>query len=54
MTLNGVVAVTFVISEKSLAFGAHCIKVVEDIPKLSAKEYSLKHLVFSDISLAML
>jgi len=31
MTLNGVVAVTFVISEKSL-------KVIEDIPKLSATE----------------
>jgi len=38
MTLNGVVAVIFVISAKSLAFGAHCVKVVEDIPKLSATE----------------
>jgi len=36
MTLNSVVAVIFVISAKSLAFGAHCIKVVEDIHKLSA------------------
>jgi len=38
MTLNGVVAVIFVISAKSVALGAHCIKVVEDIPKLSATE----------------
>jgi len=39
MTLNGVVAIIFVISAKSVVFGAHCVKVVEDIPKL----------VFSDI-----
>jgi len=39
LTLNdGVVAVIFVISAKSLAFGAHCVKAVEDIPKLSATE----------------
>jgi len=39
MTLNGVMAVIVVIiSAKSLAFGVHCIKVVEDIPKLSATE----------------
>jgi len=40
MSLNGVVAVrpTFVISAKSVAFGAHCVKVVEDIPKLSTTE----------------
>ena len=38
MTLNGAVAVIFVISLKSVAFGAHCVKVVEDIPKLSATE----------------
>jgi len=38
MTLNGAVAVIFVISAKSVAFGAHCVKVVEDIPKLSATE----------------
>jgi len=38
MTLNGVEAVIFVISAKSLAFGAHCVKVIEDIPKLSATE----------------
>jgi len=28
----------FVISAKSLAVGPHCVKVVEDIPKLSATE----------------
>jgi len=38
MTLSGVVAVMFVISAKSVAFGAQCVKVVEDIPKLSATE----------------
>jgi len=36
MTLNGVMAVIFVISAKSVVFGAHCIKVIEDVPKLSA------------------
>jgi len=36
MTVNGVVAVIFVISAKSVAFGAHCVKVIKDIPKLSA------------------
>jgi len=38
MTLNGVVAVILVISAKSVAFGLRCVKVVEDIPKLSATE----------------
>jgi len=38
MTLNGAVAVIFVISVKLVAFGAHCVKVVEDIPKLPATE----------------
>jgi len=38
VTLNGVMAAICVISAKSAAFGAHCIKVVEDIPKLSAIE----------------
>jgi len=38
MTLNGAVVVIFVISEKSVAFGAHWVKVVDDIPKLSATE----------------
>jgi len=38
MTLNGVVAVIFIISAKSVAFVAHCVKDVEDIPKLSAAE----------------
>ena len=35
MTLNGIMAV---ISANSIAFGAHCVKVVEDIPKLSTTE----------------
>ena len=38
MTLNGVMAVFYVISATSVAFSAHCVKVVEDIPKLSATE----------------
>jgi len=38
MTLNGVVFAIFVISAKSVAFGAYCVKVIEDIPKLSATE----------------
>ena len=38
MTLNGVMAVFCVISATSVAFSAHCVKVVEDIPKLSATE----------------
>jgi len=35
MTLNGVMAVICVISENSTAFGAHCVKLVEDVLKLS-------------------
>ena len=38
MTFNGVVAVIFVISAKSVAFEAHCVKVVEDVPEVSATE----------------
>ena len=40
MTLNGIMAVIlhYSISVKSVAFGAHCLKVVEDILKLSATE----------------
>jgi len=38
MTLNGVVAVIFVVSAKTVAFETHCIKVVDNIPKLSATE----------------
>jgi len=38
MALNGVMAVFCVISATSVAFSAHCIKVVEDIPKFSAIE----------------
>jgi len=45
----------YVISPNSVAFGAQCVKVVEDIPKLSATEmYSSKNLVFSDISITMI
>ena len=54
MTLNGVVAVIFVISAKSVAFGAHCVNVVDDISKLSGHRCSPKLLVFSDISLVMI
>jgi len=41
MTLNGVMAVILrYFSEfgRPLPIGAHCVKVVEDIPKLSATE----------------
>jgi len=38
MTLNGVMAVILGFSANFVAFGAHCVKVVEDIPKLSATE----------------
>jgi len=38
MTLNGVMTVLCVISATSIAFSVHCVKVVEDIPKLSATE----------------
>jgi len=40
-----------VISATSVDFSAHCVQVVEDIPKLSAQKYSPKLLVFSDILL---
>jgi len=52
MTLNGVMAIFCVISATSVAFSAHCVKVDEDIPKLSATQrYSPKLLVFRDILL---
>jgi len=54
MTLNGVTAVILRYFSEMVAFGAHCVKVVEDIPKLSAKECSPKLLVFSDISVTMI
>jgi len=38
MTLNGVMDVFCVISAASVAFSAHCVEVVEDIPKLYATE----------------
>jgi len=52
MTLNGVMAVFCAISATSVAFSAHCAKVVEDIPKLSATEIQPKASIdFSDILL---
>ena len=38
MTLNGVMAVILCYFDEFVDFGAHCIKVVEDISKLSATE----------------
>jgi len=38
VTLNGVMAIFGIISATLVAFSAQCIKVVEDIPKLSATE----------------
>ena len=52
MTLNGVMAVFCVISATSVAFSVHCVKVVEDIPKLSATGILPKAFkFFSDILL---
>jgi len=44
MTLNGVVAVILHYFSETLAFGAHwhCVKVAEDIIKLSATEMQSK------------
>jgi len=36
-----------VISATSVAFSAHCVKVVEDMPKRSVKKYSPKFLVLA-------
>jgi len=38
MTLNGVVAVILCYFSEIGSFRPHCIKVVEDMPKLSATE----------------
>jgi len=38
MTLNGVMAIILRYFSEVVAFGAQCIKVVEDIPKPSATE----------------
>jgi len=39
MTLTSVMAIMFCyFSEFGIAFGAHCVKVIEDISKLSATE----------------
>jgi len=40
MTLNGVMAIIFRYFSEFGSFRAHCIKVVEDIPKLSATDIS--------------
>jgi len=50
------VAVIFVISAKSAAFGARCVKVVEDkiFPNFLRQKCTPKLLVFSDISLTMI
>jgi len=42
MTLNGVVALICVISPNSVTSGALCVKVVEDMPKVSATEMQRK------------
>jgi len=44
MTVNGVMTVILVLK---IAFGAHCIKIVEDILKLSATEMLPKLLVLA-------
>jgi len=51
VTLNSVMAVIFFISSNSADFVAHCVKVVEDTPVLSAIEMLPKESSFSDISL---
>jgi len=38
MCLVGIMAIIVFLSANSVAFGVHCIKVVEDIPKLCATE----------------
>jgi len=43
MTLNGIMGVFCVISATSVAFSAHYVKVVEDIPKLFATETLRKY-----------
>jgi len=42
MTLNGVMAIILHYFSELVAFDARCVKVVEDIPKLSASEMSPK------------
>jgi len=54
VTLNDLSGYFCVISANSIAFGAHCVKVVDDIPKRSTRpKCSPEFLVFSDISLTM-
>jgi len=40
--------------KKSLGFGAHCVKVTDEVPKLSTTKCSPELVVFSDISLTMI
>jgi len=49
MTFNGVIALIlrYFTEFASLAFMAHCVKVVEDIPKRSAQKCSPKHVVLA-------
>jgi len=47
MTLNGVMAIFGVISATSVAFSAHCVKVVEDMPNFLRQKYSPKFLVLA-------
>jgi len=53
MTLNGVMAVTLRYFSEIGSF-RHCVKVVEDMPKLSATGMQPKLLVYDDISLTMI
>jgi len=54
MTLNDVMTLILRYFTELVAFAAHCVKMVEDIRKLSATECSPKQVVFSDISLPVI
>jgi len=54
MTLNGITVVILHSFSEFDTLGAHCVKVVEDIPKFSTTEMYPIFLVFSDISLTMI
>jgi len=51
MTLNGVIALILRYFSEFVGFRAHCLKVVEDIPKLLIQKCSPRYLVFSDITM---
>ena len=53
MPLNGVMALILRYFNEFGRFRAHRVKARQDMPKLSASEYSPMHLVFNDISLTM-